>query len=100
MNEFVHFSRAYAYAYVDPVSHAYTHVLGCLCLCLCLCDSENQALEIGAASLAVIEIALPQPFLCLNRCPIQYDFCGRPKAIYYCVSIALGYLPLGKVHLI
>ena len=76
-------------------SLAYTHVLGCL-----WCASENQALEIGAARrgaarLAVIEIALPQPFLCLNRSPIQSDFCGRPKAIYYGVSIALGYyLPL------
>ena len=53
-------------------SLAYTHVLGFLWLCLCLCASENQAL------VAVIEIALPQPFLCLNRSPIQYDFCGRP----------------------
>ena len=69
-------------------SLAYTHVLGFLWLCLCLCASENQAL------VAVIEIALPQPFLCLNTSPIQYDFCGRPKAIYYDVSIALGYLPL------
>ena len=37
----------------------------------------------GAASLAVTEIALLQPFLCVNRSPVQYDFHGGAKAIRY-----------------
>ena len=41
-----------------------------------------------AASLAVTEIALLQPFLCVNRSPVQYDFHGGAKASRYCVNIA------------
>ena len=80
-------------------SLAYTHVLGCLCLCFCLCASENQALEIGAAR---------RGFACRNRnriattifvfkekpYPVWFLWPPMPKAIYYGVSIALGYLPL------
>ena len=42
----------------------------------------------GAASLAVTEIALLQPFLYVNRSPVQYDFHGGSKAIRYCVNMA------------
>ena len=41
-----------------------------------------------AASLAVTEIALLQPFLYVNRSPVQYDFHGGAKAIRYCVNMA------------
>ena len=41
-----------------------------------------------AASLAVTEITLLQPFLCVNRSPVQYDFHGGTKASRYCVNIA------------
>ena len=31
----------------------------------------------------------PQPFLCVNRSPIPYDFRGSAKAIHYSVNLAL-----------
>ena len=46
--------------------------------------------EIGAAQLrSVKEITPSQPFLCVNRSPTHYDFCGGAKAIRYSVNISL-----------
>ena len=39
-----------------------------------------STLEIGAEQLRfVTEIALKSPFLCVNRCPVQYDFVPSQK---------------------
>ena len=49
-----------------------------------------SALEIGGAQLrSVTEIAPPQPFLCVNRSPIRYDYRVGAKAIQYNVKIVL-----------
>ena len=37
---------------------------------------------------SVTEIAPLEPFLCVNRSPIRYDFRGGVKAIWYSVNIA------------
>ena len=51
-----------------------------------ICDST---LEIGVTQLRyVTEIAPPQPFLRVNRSPIQYYFRGGAKGIRYGVKIA------------
>ena len=48
-----------------------------------------SAWEIGAAQLrSVTEIAPPQPFLCVNRSTIRYDYRGGAKAIRYSGNIA------------
>ena len=49
-----------------------------------------SALEIGAVHLcSITEIVPSQAILCVNRSPIQYDFCGSTKTIRYSVSKAL-----------
>ena len=48
----------------------------------------DSTLEIGAAQLpSVTEIAPPQRFLCVNRCPIQYYFRGGAKGIRSSVTL-------------
>ena len=50
---------------------------------------RRSIFEIGAAQLrSVREIAPPQPFLCVNRSPIRYDFHGGAKVIRYSVTKA------------
>ena len=48
---------------------------------------RDSTFEIGAGQLrSVTKIAPPQPFLCVKRCPIRYDFRGGPKATRYGVN--------------
>ena len=42
--------------------------------------------------------AAPQPFLCVNRSPICYDFLGGAKAIQYSINIVLAYLWAYKIQ--
>ena len=50
---------------------------------------RRSIFEIGAVQLrSVREIAPPQPFLCVNRSPIRYDFHGGAKVIRYSVTKA------------
>ena len=52
----------------------------------------SSTLEIGAVQpLFVTDITPPQPFFCVNRCPIRYDFRGGAQAIRYTVNIALTF---------
>ena len=60
-----------------------------------ICDSS---LKRSARLSSVTEIAAPQPFLCVNRSPIWYDFCGGGKAIQYSVNIASAYLWAYKIQ--
>lgn len=53
----------------------------------------------GAASLRhrITEITLPQPFMCVNRSAILYDFCAGGKVIRpYSLNIALDWIKRNK----
>ena len=54
-----------------------------------MCDAPH----IGAAQLVTsTEITPPQPSLCINKKPIQYDFRGSVKPIRYGVNTASDFL--------
>ena len=47
--------------------------------------------RLGTARRSVSEITPPQPFFCVNRSPIRYDFRGGAQALRYTVNIALTF---------
>lgn len=50
-----------------------------------------SALEMGASQLlSVTKIEAPQPFSCVSRIPILYDFRGSGLVIRYSVNTALS----------
>ena len=55
-----------------------------------MCLSTLEICE--AQPLFVTEITPPQPFFCVNRSPIRYDFRGGAKALRYTVNIALTFI--------
>ena len=51
----------------------------------------HSTFEIGAAPLrSVTEVSPPQPFLCVKRSPIRYDFPGGANSVRYSVDIPLA----------
>ena len=52
-----------------------------------ICDAPLSRSAGPAQLRPVTEIALPQPFLCVNRSPFRYDFGGGAKSIGYSVIL-------------
>ena len=56
-----------------------------------LSDIWHSTSEIGLAPLrSVTEVSPPQPFFCVNRSPIRYDFPGGENSVRYSVDLPLA----------
>ena len=83
----------YVYITADSFSRRHEKLSGIVCEQLHVSNMSLSTLEIVAVlPRSVTEIAPPQPFLCVNRSPIQYNFLGGAKAFWYSVNIAWTFI--------